>query len=129
MEACSLSYGRIQRIPRITVRGGFVIVDVEFVAKPLVDAIGRPAVAKTQIIGREFRLTVLSGLSSKEKSVTLYHEVLEGMTVASAETPTSVQDFNEGDFERAAHEAHKRFGPASPTSVNTMLQFYGFREE
>lgn len=68
----------------------------------MVDAIGRSALAKTQIVGREFHLTILSRLSDEEKSVTLYHEILEAMTVASSEAPASVQNFNEADFERAA---------------------------
>jgi len=113
----------------LRLRGGFTIAGLEFVAAPLVDAIGRSALAKTRIVGRELHLTILSGLSDTEKSVTLYHEVLEAMTVASSEPPTSVRDFNEGDFERAAYEAHGRFGPVSPTNMDRMLQFYGFREE
>jgi len=82
----------------LRLRGGFIIVRLEFVTRPLVDAIGRSALAKTQIVGREFQLTIVSSLSDKEKSVTLYHEVLEAMTVASSEAPASVQDFNEGDL-------------------------------
>jgi hypothetical protein len=113
----------------LRLRGGFIIVRLEFVMKPLVDAVGRSALAKTQIVGRDFHLTILSDLSDKEKSVTLYHEVLEATTVASSEAPVSVQDFNEGDFERAAYEAHERYGPVSPESMDRMLQFYGFREE
>jgi len=113
----------------LRLRGGFIIVGLEFVVEPLVDAMGRPALAKTQIVGRELHLTVLSGLSDEEKSVTLYHEVLEAMTVASSNAPEPVQDFNEGDFERAAYEAHERFGPVSPKTIDRMLQFYGFREE
>ena len=113
----------------LRLRGGFIIIGLEFVIEPLVDAIGRSALAKTRIVGREFHLTILSSLSDKEKSVTLYHEVLEAATVASSHAPASVRDFNESDFERAAYEAHERFGPVSPESMNRMLQFYGFREE
>ena len=113
----------------LRLRGGFTIVRLEFVIEPLVDAIGRSALAKTQIVGHEFHLMVLSGISDKENSVTLYHEILEAMTVVSSKAPQSVQDFNEGDFERAAYEAHERYGPASPESMDRMLQFYGFREE
>jgi len=61
--------------------------------------------------------------------VTLYHEILEAMTVACAHAPSSVKDFNEGDFERAGYEAHERLGPVTPESLNRMLQFYGFRGE
>jgi hypothetical protein len=61
--------------------------------------------------------------------VTLYHEVLEAMTVACSDVPASVAEFNEGDFERSGYEAHETFGPASPERLNRMLQFYGFREQ
>jgi hypothetical protein len=108
---------------------GFMIVQLEFAQESLLDAVGRKAVAETRIIGRKFYLTVLSGLSDKEFSVTLYHEVLEAMTVACADAPDSVQEFNEGDFERAGYQAHEQFGPVSPESLNRMLQFYDFRGE
>jgi hypothetical protein len=108
--------------------GGFVISRLEFSAAPLVDAIGRPALARTRIVAREFQLTITAQLSKKEKSVSLYHEILEAMTVASTEPPARVWDFLEADFERAAYEAHDRFGPASPETLNRMLQFHGFRE-
>ena len=109
--------------------GGFTIVRLDSIEEPPIDALGRKAMATTQIVGRKLHLTFLSGLDAKEWSVTLYHEILEAMTVAFAHPPTSVIDFNEGDFERAGYEAHERFGPASPESLNRMLQFYGFREE
>jgi hypothetical protein len=113
----------------LRLRGGYIIVRIDFAVDPLVDAIGRSAVAQTQIIGREFHLKILSSLSDEEKSVTLYHEVLEAMIVASSAPPASVQEFNEGDIERAAYDAHERYGIAAPDSIDRMLQFYGFREE
>ena len=113
----------------IKLRGGFLIVRLDFVTEPLVDAVGRSALAKTRISGSEFHLAILSSLSDKEKSVTVYHEILEAMTIASPSAPASVQDFNEGDFERAAYKAHEDYGPASPKSLDRMLQFYGFRKE
>ena len=58
--------------------------------------------------------------------MTLYHEILEAMAVACAEPPDAVMEFNEGDFERAAYEAHERFGTASPGNVSRMLQFHQF---
>lgn len=54
----------------LRLRGGFVIVRLDFVVEPLVDAVGRTAIAQTHIIGREFYLTILSSLNDKEKSVT-----------------------------------------------------------
>jgi len=113
----------------LRLHGGFTIVRLEVITEPLVDALGRMAIAKTRIVGRKFHLSLISNLDEKEWSVTLYHEVLEAMTVACAHPPASVMEFNEGDFERASHEAHERFGPVSPESLNRMLQFYGFRGE
>jgi len=69
-----------------------------------------------------------SDLAEEEQSVTLYHEILEATAVASPNPPTAVIDFNEGDFERAAHSAHKEFGVASVENLNRMLKSYGFSE-
>jgi hypothetical protein len=109
--------------------GGFVLVEVEITSEPLTDALGREAIARTRIQGRELRVTVCPGLSDKEFSVTLYHEILEAMTVAVAHPPASVMEFNEGDFERAGYQAFDRFGAESPENLNRMLQFFGFREK
>jgi len=109
-------------------RGGFTIVRIEFGAEPLVDALGREAIARTRIIGTNFEVLIRSGLSDEEFSVTIYHEILEAATVTSANPPVSVIDFNEGDFERAAYAAHERFGAVSVENLNRMLQSYGFQE-
>ena len=111
-----------------TLLDGFTIRQLAVSSEPLLDALGREAVARTQIIGRDFYLTIRRGLSDRELSVTLYHEVLEAMTVACVEPPSSVREFNEGDFESAAYAAHDRLGVASPVNLNRMLQSYGFRE-
>jgi hypothetical protein len=109
--------------------GGFVIVHVEFVQAPLVDAWGRAALAKTQIVGREFRIALISGLTEHEISVSLYHEILEACTIASTEAPMKVREFTERDFEKAGYQAHDWFDIASPESLNRMLQFHGFPEQ
>jgi hypothetical protein len=111
----------------LRLRGGFTIVRVENAEQPLVDALGREAVARTAIIGGELHITVRSGLTEEELSVTLYHEILEAMTVASDNPPESVRMFNEADFERAAYRAHHELGEASPATIDRMLQSYGFR--
>ena len=111
----------------VSLPGGYLISRLEIVEGPLVDAIGRPAFAQTQIVGRKLRLVLLSSLSEKEKSVTLYHEILEAMTIAVSEPPAQVLDFNEGDFEKAAYDSFARYGEASPGNLNRMLQSYGFR--
>ncbi len=106
--------------------GGFVIEDLRFTDEPLVDALGREAAAQTRIVGRRFRLLLRRGLSSREESTSLYHEVLEAAAVASDFPPESVQAFNEGDFERAAKAACDKLGPASPEKLNRMLRQFGF---
>lgn len=108
--------------------GGFLILHVEISGEPLIDAIGREALARTSIIGREFEITLCHGLSEKELSVTLYHEVLEAAAVASDDPPESLIEFNEGDFDAAAYAAYDLFGPARPMVLNLMLQSHGFRE-
>jgi len=54
---------------------------------------------------------------------------LEAASVAVADPPARVIDFNESDFERAAREAHERWGNASPPNLNLQLQFHGFGEK
>jgi hypothetical protein len=110
----------------VSLPGGFTILRVEISVEPLVDGLGRDAVARTRITRNNFEITARSGLSDDEFSVTLYHEVLEAASVASASPPASVMDFNEGDFEAAAYSAHDQFGTASPQNLNRMLQSYGF---
>jgi hypothetical protein len=106
--------------------GGFTIFGIEVTEGLLVDAIGREAIARTRIVGQRFSITIHSGLSDDELSVTIYHEALEAATVATIQPPPSVRDFNEGDFERAAYRAHEQFGVVSPENLNRMLQSYGF---
>ena len=116
-------------LKNLRLRGGFEIASIEFTHAPMVDALEREAVATTRIVGRQFDLVIQAGLSERELSITLYHEILEAATVASLHPPNSVMDFNEGDFERAAKAAHAEYGDASQETLNRMLQFYGFREE
>ncbi len=112
----------------IRLRGGFLITEAGFTREPLVDALGREAAAQTRIVGREFRLLIRAGLSERELSVTLYHEILEAVSVTSLEPPAAVLDFNEGDFEQAAQRMHEELGEATPAKLNAMLQSFGFRE-
>ena len=113
----------------LQLRGGFVIREIKFTSEPLVDALEREAIAQTRIVAHEFRLLVRANLSEAELSVTLYHEILEAAAVGTMNPPESLLDFNEGDFERAAREAHARWGNASPVNLNLLLQFHGFREQ
>ena len=108
--------------------GGFLVLSVKASEEPMVDAIGREALASTSIIGSEFEITLSSGLSGKELSVTLYHEVLEAAAVASNDPPESMIEFNEADFDAAAYAAHDKFGHATPATLNHMLRLHGFEE-
>ncbi len=111
----------LRQFKNLQLHGRFIIKDIELTAAPIVDAIGREAIAQTSAIAREFRLLIRDGLSEAELSVTLYHEILEAASVAIANPSASVMDFNEADFERAAREAHERWGTASPANLNHLL--------
>jgi hypothetical protein len=115
-------------LENIPLRGGFTIVRIEPAADALLDALGREAIARTRIVGRKFEIAIKSGLTKKEQSVTLYHEILEAARVASPSPSPAVIDFNEGDFERAAYSAHEKLGAASVENLNRMLKSYGFKE-
>ncbi len=118
-----------RQFKNLRLHGGFVIKDIELTTAPIVDAIGREAIAQTSTVAREFRLLIRAGLSEAELSITLYHEILEAASVAIANPPDNVIEFNEADFERAARGAHERWGNASPANLNLLLQFHGFRGE
>jgi hypothetical protein len=109
--------------------GGFSIAGIRLASGPMVDALGREAVAQTRIVGTEFRLLIRPSLSDEELSVTLYHEILEAASVASMHPPDSVASFGEVDFEQAARRMHGSIGEASPENLNRMLQFHGFSAE
>ena len=113
---------------KVHLHGGFVITEIKFTDEPMADALGREAIAQTSIVGRRFRMIIRSGLSDRELSITLYHEILEAATVASIHPPESVMEFNEGDFERVAQSMHIELGDASPGTLNRMLQSHGFGE-
>ena len=106
--------------------GGFTLSRIETSREPFADAIGRPALPKTSIIGRRFEIIVSDGLDDRELSVTLYHEVLEAATVAADPAPDSVIELNEQDFDRIAYEMHGQLGPSTPSNLNRMLEMFHF---
>lgn len=112
----------------IDLRGGFSIVEVRFASQSLLDPLGRPAAAQTLIRGNQFYIALREGMDEEEVSISLYHEVLEAATVAAADPPDSVIEFNEGDFEEAARFAHTRYGLVSPRTLNEMLENFGFKD-
>ena len=117
----------IQSFKNLRLHGGFTITNIELTDTPILDALGREAVAQTSAIARDFRLLIRSGLDEEELSITLYHEILEAASVAMADPPAGVMDFIEADFEQAARDAHERWGNATPANLNLLLQFHGFR--
>ena len=106
--------------------GGFTLSRIETSHEAFVDAIGRPALAKTSIIGHRFEIVVSDSLDDRELSVAFYHEVLEAATVAADPAPDSVLELNEQDFDRIAYEMHRQLGPATPSSLNRMLEMFHF---
>ena len=110
----------------LRLRGGFVLAKVWLTAEPLLDPIERSAAAQTIIRGKAFEIFLRADLDERELSISLYHEVLEAVTVASDLPPEKVLDLNEGDFEQAAQSAHERFGVASPAGLNRFLAEFGF---
>jgi hypothetical protein len=107
--------------------GGFVLTGIALVEGRMLDPIGRPALARTTIQGRELSIALDAAQSADELSISIYHELLEGLTVAFPQPPLSVLELTEAGFERAAHEAHARFGVATPASVLAFLASFGFR--
>ncbi len=110
----------------LSLRGGFLIVEVRLTSQSLWDPLGRPAVAQTLIRGKQLHVLLRDGMADAESSVSLYHEILEAATLAAENPPQSVVEFNEGDFENSARLAHARYGTVSPESLNQMLARFGF---
>ena len=92
----------------------------------MTDALNRPALARTTIIGMTLEIELNARLPAEELSVTLYHEVLEAAAVASPHPPTSVCELNEAGFEAAAWRMHAELGAAAPSTLNRMLELFGF---
>lgn len=111
----------------LPLRGGFLLLNVNIISEPMVDAMGRAALARTSIIGSTLQIDICGSLpDSHAISISLYHEILEGAAVAAPLPPAAVCEMNEGDFEKAAIDSHRRFGKATPITVNQMLESFGF---
>jgi hypothetical protein len=118
-----LDLAPFQNLP---LQGGFFLVEARLTAEPLLDPIERAAAAQTIIRGKRFHILLRADMDETELSISIYHEVLEAATVAAADPPPSVLEFNEGDFEQHARSAHVRFGIVSPSALNQMLADFGF---
>ena len=67
--------------------GGFVLISILAVPGPLIDPIGRAALAKTTIHGARIAIVFDESQSAEEQSISIYHELIEGLTVAMARPP------------------------------------------
>lgn len=111
----------------LPLHGGFLILRVTVTDEPMVDAMGRLALAKTSIVDATLEIELAcSTRDPTEISISLYHEVLEAATVAALSPPRSVWELNEAGFESAAQEYHQRLGMATPGTLNQMLAEFGF---
>jgi len=102
---------------------GLSIATVTLIDQPIENLFGKRAFGRTRIDNRQLHILIASQLSDKEKSVTLYHEVLESAIVTAIRVPISVADFSEAEIDRESYAMHDRLGPASPASLVAMLQF------
>ena len=57
--------------------GGFTLDSIEAVPGPLVDPIGRAALAKTTIQGARITVVFDAAQSADEQSISIYHEQIE----------------------------------------------------
>jgi hypothetical protein len=92
------------------------------------DAIGRPALARAVIEGHTVSIEIASAQTPDELSVSIYHKLLEAMTVGVQSPPRAVRDLNESGFEQAAQDAHRLHGLANPRNVLTFLSDFGFTD-
>lgn len=115
------------RIGLVTMCGGFLLLRVTMTSEPMVDAMGRLALAKTTIVGSTLEIELSCSVPDpNEISISLYHEVLEAAAVAAANAPPAVCELNEAGFEAAARECHHRLGMVTPSKLNQMLEEFGF---
>jgi hypothetical protein len=92
------------------------------------DAIGRPALARAVIEGRTISIEIATAQAPEELSVSIYHELLEALTVGVQFPPRAVWDLNEAGFEQAAQDAHRLHGLANPRNVIIFLSEFGFTD-
>ena len=105
---------------------GFAIFSVEIAEGPLLDLLGKPALGRTVINGRKLSITLSGSLSEAEASVTLYHEVLEALTVAVPAAPESVRLLTESGFEGAALFLSRTLRSGVPRESCRHVAIYGF---
>lgn len=92
------------------------------------DAVGRPDLARALIEGRTISIEIATAQAPEELSVSIYHELLEAMTVGVQSPPRAVWDLNEAGFEQVAQGAHRLHGLANSRSVIIFLSEFGFTD-
>ena len=117
---------RLEDFRALRLPGGFLLSEIVLDSRGMLDPMGRPALAKAEIHGATIRIQILAGLPTEEVSISIYHELLEALTVGVDQAPLQVVDFREGDFEKAARDGHARYGLATSTSVLIFLYANGF---
>jgi hypothetical protein len=105
---------------------GHFIESIRLVEAKMLDPIGRPALAKSIIEGKRIRIEISDQLDSREVAVSIYHEVLEALTVAVDTPPQSVLELNEAGFEKEAHEAYAIYDSPTPERVLSWIKSKGF---
>jgi len=117
----------LSEFQNLQLRGGFLLLRISWINCPIIDAMGRSAVARTTIVGSNLEIELGSAnLDPEQFSISIYHEVLEAVAVAALHPPEKVCEFNEAGFEAAALECHRRIGKASAAAINQMLAEFGF---
>jgi hypothetical protein len=111
----------------LTLPQGLILASIKTVPGPLIDPIGRSALAKTTIESGRLWVVFDETQDPEEQSVSIYHELLEGVVVAASFVPAAASELCEVDFERAARDAHARLGVAGPENVLLFLSTDGFR--
>ncbi len=105
---------------------GHFIESIRLVEAKMLDPIGRPALARSIIEGKRIRIEISDQLNNREVAISIYHEILEALTVAVDAPPQSVMELNEAGFEKEACEAYDIYGSPTPERVLIWIKSKGF---
>jgi len=75
---------------------------------------------------RSTTIRIAPGQSPYERSVTLYHVIIEATALQAKPTPPMVLDLSETEFDMLAYMAQEQFGPATVVNLNKLLAILGF---
>jgi hypothetical protein len=88
----------LEAVDYLPLRGGFLLPEITMQTEPMFDAMGRPALAKTSIVGTNLKIELAAANRDLDQmSISIYHEVLEGAAVAASQPPLSVCSLNEAE--------------------------------